>query len=85
MSLVVKWLRLQEGTFELLPDGGSRRMMLNSDDAASFLGVAKSSIERYVLDLRHGFLLDFDLEANIDRGNGMLRNFVRQKRQEQRD
>ena len=54
MVLVVKWLRLQEGTLVMLPDGTLTRLLLNHDDAALFIGVTKRSIERYILDLRHG-------------------------------
>lgn len=29
LQLIVKWLRLQEGALELLPDGGTRKVVLN--------------------------------------------------------
>lgn len=74
MGLTLAWIRLQEGCYELLPDGHSTQFVnLTPQEASEFLGLTVRAIQHYVLLLRHGSILDFDFEENLDQGISALR------------
>ena len=44
VQMVVQWTRLQEVTFELLPDGNTQFVELTPEEAAKFIGMTKRSL-----------------------------------------
>lgn len=73
---VTKWRKLYTGT--LAPDGTIIRY--SSKEAASIIGIAKKTLDDYLLQLRIGKKYGFDFNYHNDDKIGVLRSFVKEKK-----
>jgi hypothetical protein len=71
---VSKWRQLYSGTVGL--DGKIQKCSL--EEAATKVGVAKKTLDDYLLQLRAGKKYGFDFNANKESKVGVLRTFVKQ-------
>jgi hypothetical protein len=74
LELVLKWRKLYAGVRD--PVTGLI-IKLSLDEAAKKLGVAKKSLDDYLLQIRHAKMYGFDFQNNHDERIGMLRAFVK--------
>ena len=78
---VGKWRALYKGA----PDGSGKIVKLSLDDAAKHIGIAKKTLDDYLLQLRAGRRYKFDFQQNKDMKVGVLRAFVKQHKNKERD
>ena len=57
-----------------------KRMSL--ERASKFVGLSKKSLDDYLLQMRFGAKFGFDFDSHINDKMGVLRQFVKQKKQE---
>lgn len=77
LELVLKWRKLYAGCRD--PVTGLI-MKLSLEEAAKKLGVAKKSLDDYLLQIRHANLYGFDFQLNNEERIGVLRAFVKKNR-----
>jgi len=73
---VTKWRKLYVGT--VMSDGSTVRY--SSKEAASIIGIAKKTLDDYLLQLRIGKKYGFDFNYHNDDKIGVLRSFVKEKK-----
>ena len=78
---VIEWCELYAGVTEECEDGTQHLHEYSSKEAALKVGMAKRSLDDYIMKIRQARRLGYDFEANADEGFGQLRNFIKRKRQ----
>ena len=78
---VTKWRKLYTGT--AMPDG--RVVKYSSKEAANMIGIAKKTLDDYLLQMRIGMKYGFDFNYHNDDKIGVLRAFVKEKKGKIRD
>ena len=80
INKVLEWRKLYVGT----TDDNGQIIKYSLEEAAEKVGVSKKSLDDYLLQLRLGKKYGFDFQENCDKKVGILRAFVKQKREEER-
>lgn len=73
----MSWLRLWNGTREVLGDGTACTVYYSSNAAASKLGIYKRTLEDYYIHLRFAQDKKYDLAKDASKSLGLLRQFKR--------
>lgn len=73
---VTKWRKLYTGTL----DADGNLVRYSSKEAASVIGIAKKTLDDYLLQLRIGKKYGFDFNYHNDDKIGVLRSFVKEKK-----
>ena len=74
LDLVLRWRMLYAGVRD---SKTGKIIKLSLEDAAKKLGVAKKSLDDYLLQIRHAKMYGFDFQANHNEKIGVMRTFVK--------
>ena len=80
VDAVAEWRRLYSGVMEKDKNGKSVLVTYSLENAAKKVGMSKKSLDDYLLQIRYGRKFGFDFDANKNKKVGVLRAFVRDKR-----
>eukprot|EP00826_Nyctotherus_ovalis_P018302 TRINITY_DN15466_c0_g1_i13.p1 TRINITY_DN15466_c0_g1~~TRINITY_DN15466_c0_g1_i13.p1 ORF type:complete len:209 (+),score=66.36 TRINITY_DN15466_c0_g1_i13:73-699(+) len=75
------WRTLYTGTV----DAGGKSVKYSLDDAAKLVGIAKKTLDDYLLQLRAGKKYGFDFQKHKDEKVGTLRSYVKEKKKKERE
>lgn len=75
------WRKLYNG----IQDQSGKIVRYSLEDAAKKVGISKKSLDDYLLQLRYGKKFGFDFNENKESKIGVLRAFVKKKKQEEKD
>ena len=78
---VSEWRKLYTGTL----DASGHITKLSLEEAAKKVGIAKKTLDDYLLQLRAGKKFGFDFNAHKEEKVGILRAFVKQQKREGRE
>ncbi len=78
---VGEWRTLYTGA----PDASGKVVKYSLEEAANMIGIAKKTLDDYLLQLRAGKKYGFDFHANKDAKVGVLRAFVKTHKRKDRD
>jgi len=79
IDAVAKWRKLYAGTRQ--PDGTIKKLSL--EEAAVEVGIAKKTLDDYLLQIRAGYKYKFDFNLHRDSKVGTLRAFVKKHKQDE--
>jgi len=80
ISKVLEWRKLYQG---IIDDNG-QIVRYSLEEAAEKVGVSKKSLDDYMLQLRLGSKYKFDFQKHKDDKVGVLRSFIKAKRNEEK-
>lgn len=75
------WRTLYTGTV----DGSGKSVKYSLDDAAKLVGIAKKTLDDYLLQLRAGKKYGFDFQKHKDEKVGTLRSFVKERKKKEKE
>lgn len=78
---VNEWRTYYTGTM----DENGKQVKYSLEDASKVVGIAKKTLDDYLLQLRAGKKYGFDFQANKDAKVGMLRAFVKEKKAKEKN
>ncbi len=78
---VSEWRALYTGA----PDASGNMVKHSLDEAAKIVGIAKKTLDDYLLQLRAGKKYGFDFQTNKDAKVGVLRAFVKSRKKVEKD
>ena len=78
IKLVSMWRKLQSGVLVRDNSGHPVKRQHTTECAARYLGMSKKTMDEYLHQLRYGEKLNFDFEAHLYHGAGVLRTFIKE-------
>jgi hypothetical protein len=82
IKFVVEKVSLWRKLYNGVDLGTGETIRYSLEDAAKLVGISKKSLDDYLLQLRFGRMYGFDFLKNQSQNIGVLRKFVRDRKQQ---
>jgi hypothetical protein len=85
ISFVIEKVSMWRKLYNGIQDQTGKIVRYSLEDAAKKVGISKKSLDDYLLQLRYGKKFGFDFNENKESKIGVLRAFVKKKKQEEKE